>query len=107
MNSAEQPAILQLQQTYGKTIHTWQIDVNSELPLGPPQLMMSFTEPGQADPEIVRNRDVRLGMSTEDKRLSRAQYLPRYQKLEDADNWEISGKALVFEPVEKEVKKSF
>lgn len=38
---AEQPAMLELQKTYGKTIHTWAIDIHPDLPLGPPSLMMS------------------------------------------------------------------
>ena len=39
---AEQPAMLELQKTYGKTIHTWAIDASPDLPLGPPNLMMSY-----------------------------------------------------------------
>ena len=107
MDVAEQPAILQLHQTYGKTIHTWQIDTTPELPLGPPQLMMSLTEPGQVEPRLVKKRDESFGMSTEDKRQTRAQYLPQYHKQDDADAWEKTGKAVVFEPVEREVKKGF
>lgn len=33
--------------TYGKTIHTWQVDRGDTLPLGAPQLMMSPTADGQ------------------------------------------------------------
>lgn len=32
---------------YGKTFHFWQVDRGDELPLGMPQLMMSFTEDEQ------------------------------------------------------------
>lgn len=32
---AEQPAMLELQDTYGKVIHTWAPDVHADLPLGP------------------------------------------------------------------------
>lgn len=38
---AEQPAMLNLRKTYGKTIHTWQSDIHPDLPLGPPSLMMA------------------------------------------------------------------
>lgn len=39
---AEQPAMLNLRKTYGKTIHTWQYDIHPHLPLGPPSLMMAL-----------------------------------------------------------------
>lgn len=32
---------------YGKTFHFWQIDRGDELPLGMPELMMSFTKDEQ------------------------------------------------------------
>ncbi len=32
---------------YGKTYHMWQVDRGDQLPLGPPQLMMSFTKDEQ------------------------------------------------------------
>lgn len=32
---------------YGKTFHMWQIDRGDELPLGMPELMMSYTKPEQ------------------------------------------------------------
>lgn len=106
MDTAEQPAILQLQKTYGKTIHTWSFDETPDLPLGPPRLMMSFTAPGQANEEIVKRRDDRLGMSTEVKRQVREGYLPPYTKAEGADNWEKTGKAITFEVVEKDIEKA-
>jgi len=57
--------------TYGKTIHTWQVD-KFQLPVGEPQLMMSFTEDGQVNPDLVEARDHRLGVSTTEKRKNRA-----------------------------------
>lgn len=83
---AEQPAILELQRTYGKTIHTWAYDVHPDLPLGPPNLMMSYTKDGQGPPyELTKTRDEQSGMATEDKRNLRASYLPPYEKSKDAD----------------------
>ncbi len=32
---------------YGKTYHFWQVDRGDQLPLGEPQLMMSFTKDDQ------------------------------------------------------------
>jgi hypothetical protein len=101
-DTAEQPAMLELQKTYGKTIHTWAVDISPDLPLGPPNLMMSYTQDGQIDPSMVEARDQRLGISTEDKKALRKTYLPRYEKNVGADEWEKTGKGvgLVVEEVD-------
>ena len=39
--------------TYGKTWHTWHYDRYADLPLGVPQLMMGFTQPGQAQASFI------------------------------------------------------
>lgn len=93
---AEQPAMLELQKTYGKTIHTWAIDVSPDLPLGPPHLMGSYTSDEQVPHEMVNARDNRVGVSTEAQRDYRKKYLPPYEKSEDADEWEKSGKGVQF-----------
>lgn len=101
---AEQPAMLELQQTYGKTIHTWAFDQYPDLPLGPPHLMMSYSSDEQAPPrETIEARDQRWGMDTESKRRLRAQYLPPYEKHPQADAWEKAGKAIAFEAVEHNI----
>jgi hypothetical protein len=101
---AEQPAMLELQRTYGKTIHTWAYDEHPDLPLGPPNLMMAYTKDGQGPPpEMLKARDDETGTSTEEKRKLRATYLPWYEKSKDADQWETSGKGVVFEVKEKEL----
>lgn len=47
---------------YGKVYHLWQTDRGDALPLGAPQLMMSFTGAGQFDFEReVGGRDARFG----------------------------------------------
>jgi hypothetical protein len=69
----ERTAIATLASTYGKTWHTWQIDQNSALPLGIPQLMMGFTQDGQLKPGLLQDRDRRLGVSTTDERRRRAE----------------------------------
>ncbi|EPQ52818.1 DUF1264-domain-containing protein, partial [Gloeophyllum trabeum ATCC 11539] len=71
-DAAEQPAMLELQKTYGKTIHTWAIDEHPDLPLGPPNLMMSYTADGQIPLEVLKKRDEKWGMDTEGKRKLRA-----------------------------------
>ncbi|CDO69544.1 hypothetical protein BN946_scf184785.g49 [Trametes cinnabarina] len=96
-DAAEQPAMLELQKTYGKTIHTWAIDISPELPLGPPNLMVSYTADGQGPPEeMVRKRDEEWGQDTATKKELRKGYLPPYEKVEGADEWEKTGRAVKF-----------
>lgn len=97
---AEHPAMLELQQTYGKTIHTWAIDSTPDLPLGPPHLMMSFTYKNPHDPSVVRERDDRYGVATDAMRDSRKTYLPSYDLVDGVDDWEKTGKAIVFKATE-------
>lgn len=68
---AEKELMKKLVGTYGKTWHTWHTDVDKQLPLGVPQLMMGFTADGQADPAMVAARDQRLGIASADKRGKR------------------------------------
>ncbi|HLW19437.1 MAG TPA: DUF1264 domain-containing protein, partial [Cyclobacteriaceae bacterium] len=57
--------------TYGKTIHTWHTDRDLELPMGPPLIMMGFTEDGQLRPDLLEERDSNFGISTAEKRKQR------------------------------------
>ena len=95
-----------LQKTYGKTVHTWAVDKDPNLPLGPPQLMMNATGDGQLSDQVVHERDRKLGISTESKRRHRAGYLPGYEMDEIADQWEKSGTGIAFEPKEVEFRAS-
>jgi len=72
--------------TYGKTFHTWQYD-RDDFPYGIPQLMMGFTEDGQADADLIQQRDRRLGMSTPHKRRNRAD-IPTPEVVAGANPWE-------------------
>ncbi|OWT41695.1 hypothetical protein C362_00056 [Cryptococcus neoformans Bt1] len=74
---AERPAMLELHRMYGKTTHTWQFDVHPDLPLGPPQLMMAYTDDTQVDRQLLKERDEALGVSTEVKRKVRKGYLKK------------------------------
>lgn len=58
---------------YGKTYHFWQVDRGDKLPLGQPQLMMSFTEKEQCPKfeELVGERDKRFGVNYEQKKEKR------------------------------------
>lgn len=103
---AEQPAMLELQKTYGKTIHTWPIDTSPELPLGAPNIMMVYTRDGQGPPvSQVKARDDKYGMDSEKKRELRQGYLPKYEKLSDgADEWEETKKGHILEAKQCDIK---
>lgn len=58
--------------TYGKTWHTWHTDQQRSLPTGHPLLMMGFTADGQANAQMVADRDKRFGVSSEEKKKNRA-----------------------------------
>jgi len=72
---AEKELMKKLVGTYGKTWHTWHTDVDKQLPLGVPQLMMGFTADGQADPAMVTARDQRFGIDSAEKRRQREDIL--------------------------------
>ncbi|KAJ9095397.1 hypothetical protein QFC20_006679 [Naganishia adeliensis] len=105
-DTAEIPAMTELQTTYGKTIHTWQYDIHPDFPLGPPQLMMAYTADSQIDQGLLAARDAEAGTNTAAKKEYRKTYLPtegiEKMPLPGADGW-LSGKTVQFEPVEKEV----
>lgn len=67
--TAEMEDVIEL---YGKVYHLWQVDKGHKLPLGEPQLMTSFTGPGQFDFETtVTERDRRFGTDWRSKRALR------------------------------------
>lgn len=69
---AEKALMQKLVGTYGKTWHTWHTDLHQQLPLGVPQLMMGFTQDGQADAAMVVGRDARFKVESAEKRRQRA-----------------------------------
>jgi hypothetical protein len=85
---AQHELMEKLVSTYGKTWHTWHMDhLDSNLPLGYPELMMGFTADGQADPKLVLKRDQMFGVSTEDNRKDRED-IPMPTVLQGANAWE-------------------
>lgn len=83
---AERSYFEDLVTTYGKTFHHWQID-RDDFPYGIPQLMMGFTEDGQADPAMIADRDRRLGLSSDKRRRQRAA-IPMPSVAAGANSWE-------------------
>lgn len=99
---AERAYFEDLVSTYGKTFHTWQYD-RDEFPYGVPQLMMGLTGDGQANEELVRDRDRRLGVSTPAKRRSRAA-IPEPVVAPGANSWE-SGRTVQTRLEEREFRR--
>jgi hypothetical protein len=66
---AENKEMEQLIQLYGKTYHFWQVDRGDKVPLGEPQLMMSFTEETRPSnwKELLRERDEKFHVDHEKK----------------------------------------
>jgi hypothetical protein len=89
--------------TYGKTFHTWQYD-RDDFPYGIPQLMMAFTEDGQADEALIHDRDRRLGVSTSHKRQNRAD-IPTPTVVTGANSWE-SGRTVQTQLEEMDFRRS-
>ena len=83
---AEHALMEKLVHTYGKTWHTWHTDLNKDLPLGVPQLMMGFTADGQADPKMIADRDRRFGIDSAQKKKARAD-IPTPVVAPGADAW--------------------
>jgi hypothetical protein len=73
--------------TYGKTWHTWHTEDDRELPMGHPMLMAGFTADDQVDPDLIANRDQRLGIATSDERKSRSGIVAP-DVVDGADAWQ-------------------
>lgn len=63
--------------SYGKTWHTWRAQGGNqeadELPLGKPVLAWSLNRDGEADPELLKWRQEKLGMDPQETRERRAE----------------------------------
>jgi hypothetical protein len=84
---AEHVLMQQLAGTYGKTWHTWHTDKHDALPIGTPMLMMGFTQEGQLDEELLKQRDRRFEVSSTRKREHRAD-IPYPPIDPQADAWQ-------------------
>ncbi|WP_431034767.1 OBAP family protein [Pseudomonas yamanorum] len=84
---ADHALIEKLVHTYGKTWHTWHTDLNKDLPIGIPQLMMGFTADGQADPQMVADRNRRFAVDSAQKKRARAD-IPAPVVAPGADAWQ-------------------
>ncbi len=96
---AEHALMEKLVHTYGKTWHTWHTDLDKNLPLGVPQLMMGFTADGQADPRMVADRDRRLEVDSAQKKKERAD-IPAPAAAPGADAWRTGKVIQIVDPTE-------
>jgi len=85
--AAEHELMEILVSTYGKTIHAWHTDQGRALPVGAPMIMMGFTKDGQLNPDLVKARDERFDISTEERRKNRENIqMPTVDPM--ANSWE-------------------
>lgn len=77
---------------YGKVFHLWQTDRGDKVPLGQPNLMMSFTSDEQMPKGMLADRDRRFNVSSEKKKESR-KYIREPEIHPDADWTWKKGKA--------------
>ena len=72
---AEQSLMESKMNSYGKTWHVWNTGHHGqpadEFPLGPAMLAWSFNRDGEAIPEMIKKRDQKLEVSTQDVRQQR------------------------------------
>lgn len=71
-NMAEDKIMARLINTYGKTWHMWQVDRGDTLPIGPAKLMSTFYKPEDVNWDMVKKRDLKYGLHTEDLAKRRA-----------------------------------
>jgi hypothetical protein len=95
--AAEHELMKKLVGTYGKTFHTWHTDLQKELPIGVPQLMMGFTADGQVDAAMVAERDKRFGVDSTEKRKQRED-IASPPIAEGADSWQKGTPVQIADP---------
>lgn len=104
-DAAELAVMGRIKKLYGKAIHLWH-PPQSELPLGPPKLMMPIDEKYDGVPEaMIRERDEKFGINTELKKQQRQEKMTdEYVPNSAADKYLQSGKTLQFAAEERDVR---
>jgi hypothetical protein len=70
----DEQAMKLLVKTWGKTWHTWP-DPTTDLPLGSPRLMWSAVKEGEVPAEMIKARDERWNVNTQQLKHDRSEYL--------------------------------
>lgn len=86
--SAEKNLMESIRSCYGKTILTWQIDENPDVPAADPQYMMSFTGDNQVKPELISSRDEEMKIDTNKRREKRQGKLTEFTPAPGSDYWQ-------------------
>lgn len=68
---AEKELMRRKMNSYGKTWHVWMTDKGDTVPMGDAALAWSFNRDGEARPNLIEERDRKLGISTPEKRRNR------------------------------------
>ncbi|XP_021749381.1 oil body-associated protein 2A-like [Chenopodium quinoa] len=89
---------------YGKFWCTWQVDRGDKLPLGAPALMMSPQPESTICAEMVKKRDEKYQISSDNLISSRANIAPPENLNSYADHWKQSGKGFAIDIQEMEMK---
>lgn len=66
----ERPLMTEVAAMYGKIVCTWQSDVHA-LPIGPPQIMVSLTQPQQVNADGLAEQERQTGIKTEERKRQR------------------------------------
>lgn len=102
----QNPEHKSLTKTYGKFWCTWQVDRGDRLPLGAPSLMVSpqAVDIARVNPELVKERDSRYGVSAGDAKESRVEMDEPEWINPNADYWKQHGKGFAIDVVQVEMK---
>ncbi|KAI9127098.1 hypothetical protein K1719_001657 [Acacia pycnantha] len=102
------PELENFAKTYGKFWCTWQFDRGDKLPMGAPALMMSPQPviPGIVRPDLLRERDVKYGISHESLQSSRMEIEEPEMISPIADYWKQHGKGFAIDFEETEMKRT-
>lgn len=74
---------------YGKVWQTWDLQKSSEVPLGSPELMVSFTKETEGMRKAVKERDEKMfGKEVWREKARVREHIPWYETDKEADAWE-------------------
>jgi predicted lipoprotein with Yx(FWY)xxD motif len=88
--------------TYGKAISIWDTELMESVPLGTPKLLMTLTKEGEVSQKLLQFRDQLFDVKVQDIINSRKN-LKAMNPASGADDWEKSGKTIVFNIEEKPI----
>jgi len=99
----EKEALSHLVNTYGKTLHLWQVEKGDKLPVGAPKVMMVPIKDDQVNWNLIKQRDKDFGLDY--KQLQQERKELQYPEVDPrADAWAKTGKAVYFDVREESIK---